>query len=397
MKAIRPILLSMLAGSSVTFAVWQAPPACAIPPSMTPDPTLAEQYANAGSVVLAKWVESVSPNGDSPGSTTYEIFQIPRSSTKALAKGMRITVAKHHPGKPGQLTLVLGNGPSVENLTWNVPVETSRRRYNYLLHSPPMRAAAHERLSYQIGYLEDSDEVIAWSAFNEVANAPFPELAAAASILPREALRGWLQDSNLNPSKISLYSLMLGLCGTEDDIPWFYDQVGQNVDDFRIDLEAQIGGYLLLTGDDGLDEIDRLKLKDRKAPFSETYGVMVALRLLWSHDNGPISRERLKQSMRLLLDRPEVSDLVIADLARWNDWSVQDRLRHLYGAEDYNIPSIKRAIVRFMIASTKDVPADNSTERPHHAIEGAKYLEELRKADPKTVNEAEKRANLIRP
>ncbi len=30
--------------------------------------------------------------------------------------------------------------------------------------------------------------------------------------------------------------------------------------------------------------------------------------------------------MRMLLDRPELADLVIADLARWEDWSVQDKL-----------------------------------------------------------------------
>src|SRR5262249_14824160 len=100
--------------------------------------------------------------------------------------------------------------------------------------------------------------------------------------------------------------------------------------------------------------------------------------------------ERLKSSMRILLDRPEVSDLVIADLARWKDWSIQARLMELYGAEEYNIPSIKRSIVRFMIASTKDVPAGGGEKTTHHAVEGAKYLEDLRNKDAKLVNEVER-------
>ncbi len=93
-----------------------------------PNPTLAEQFADANSAVLAKWVDAVPSDGDDPGSTTYEIFQIPRSSFGSLAKGMRITVAKHHPGKEGQLALVLGKGTSANTLTWQVPAETTRRQ-----------------------------------------------------------------------------------------------------------------------------------------------------------------------------------------------------------------------------------------------------------------------------
>ena len=94
--------------------------------------------------------------------------------------------------------------------------------------------------------------------------------------------------------------------------------------------------------------------------------------------------------MRLLLDRPEVSDLVIADLARWKDWSIQSRLMELYGAEEYNIPSIKRAIIRYTIASTKDVPAGGGEKTPKHVIEATKNLQTLRDKDAKMVNEVER-------
>jgi hypothetical protein len=94
--------------------------------------------------------------------------------------------------------------------------------------------------------------------------------------------------------------------------------------------------------------------------------------------------------MRLLIDRPELADLVIADLARWKDWSLQSRLIELYGTEEYNVPSIKRAIIRYMIASTKDVPSGGVEKVPEHAAAGAKYLQRLREKDPKMVNEAER-------
>ena len=38
--------------------------------------------------------------------------------------------------------------------------------------------------------------------------------------------------------------------------------------------------------------------------------------------------------MRLLLDNPDFADQVIPDLARWEDWSVMDRLVEMFKAGD---------------------------------------------------------------
>ena len=77
---------------------------------------------------------------------------------------------------------------------------------------------------------------------------------------------------------------------------------------------------------------------------------------MWSYADGRIAKPRLRQSMRILLDRPELADLVIADLARWKDWSIQDRLMTMYQDKAFNVPAIKRAVVRYMLVCTKDVP-----------------------------------------
>ncbi len=94
--------------------------------------------------------------------------------------------------------------------------------------------------------------------------------------------------------------------------------------------------------------------------------------------------------MRLLLDRPELADLVIADLARMEDWSAQDRLMELYGAEGYDIPSIKRAVVRYMLASAKFKPETPEQAEPEHVVKGKKYLAQLEERDPKTVKDAKR-------
>jgi len=148
----------------------------------------------------------------------------------------------------------------------------------------------------------------------------------------------------------------------------------------------------LLKRDKGLDVLDKHKLQNKKIPFSETFAAMQALRFMWTYGTGKIAPERLQQSMRILLDRPEMADLVIADLARWKDWSLQDKLMKMYGEGEYNVPSVKRAIVRYMLVSSKDVTngGGGAVAIPPHAANGQKLLDELRKKDPKTVSEAER-------
>jgi hypothetical protein len=127
-----------------------------------------------------------------------------------------------------------------------------------------------------------------------------------------------------------------------------------------------------------------------KVPFSETYAAMQAVRFAWNY-GGTIKKDRLKESMRLLLDRPEVADLVIADLARWKDWAVQDRLMKLYDHKDYDIPSIKRAIVRYLLVCSKDTEDDKEQNpKAEYARLAKQHLGTLREKDPDTVKQAER-------
>jgi hypothetical protein len=93
---------------------------------------------------------------------------------------------------------------------------------------------------------------------------------------------------------------------------------------------------------------------------------------------------------------------------------VQDRLMSIYGKGEYNIPSIKRAIIRYMLASTQagspapagaagqtsvtgqvhasvdSQSAAGQLSQAEYAERGKKFVEELRKKDPRTVREAER-------
>ncbi|MGE5190955.1 MAG: hypothetical protein ACM3U2_00520, partial [Deltaproteobacteria bacterium] len=391
MRNIKSFFFGAAASLSLALAMLAPALAVACPFCSAPSLTLGEQYAKADAAVLVQWVSGEMPMKEKIGSTTYEIVQVARTPVKSIEKGKKITLERYRPGKKGDLSLLLGSRARSDALEWGSPLDVTAAGYDYIIEAPPADAKSEKRLSYYLKFLEHPDKLVADDAYAEFANAPYKEIAPLARQFPRESLRKWVISPNVVPTRIGLYGLMLGLCGNEDDAALMEAKITETTDGFRLGIEGLMGGYLLLTGEKGLEVIEKSKLESKEVPFSETYAAMQALRFLWTYGAGRIPAERLQKSMRLLLERPEVTDLVVQDLARWKDWSVQSRLMELYGAEGYEIPSIKRAIIRYMIASTKDVPAGGGEEKPpRHVTEGAKLLQKLRDKDAKMVNEAER-------
>jgi len=381
-------LLAVAAALSLLWlgvtARTQACPFCS-----APSLTLSEQYSKADAVVLVQWVSGVKPEKDKAGATTYEIVNVVRDPQKSLEKGKKLTIDRHRVGQKGDLALMLGSAAADKGIEWGNPLDVTETSFNYIAQAPGPEAPAEKRLVYFMKFLEFPDQLISNDAYAEFANAPYKDIVPLAPHMPREKLREWVASPDVSPTRLGLYGLMLGLCGEASDAVLMEKKITEPSDEFRLGIDGVIGGYLLLTGDKGLSVIEKSKLADRKIPFSETYAAMQALRFMWTYGNGRIPADRLRSSMRLLLERPELTDLVVADLARWKDWSIQPRLMELYGAEEYNVPSIKRAIIRYMLAGTKDVPAGGE-KLPAHAVAANKYLQQLREKDPKMVSEAER-------
>jgi hypothetical protein len=369
----------------------------ACPFCSAPSQTLAEQVAQADGVCLVEWTGGTPANDQDPGKSTYEILQIVKAPKDSIAKGDRVTLARYRAGKKGDLFLLMGTRSGRGNgLDWGSPTEVTESSFNYVAQAPTPEVPASKRLLYFVKFLEFPDQLVSNDAYAEFANAPYKDIAAIANRLPHEKIRQWIVRPETPQPRLGLYGMMLGLCGDNKDAQVLGDKISEKSADFRIGVDGMISGYLLLTGSSGLSHIDDWKFKDHKAAFSEIYAAMMGLRFMWQYAGGRIPNERLMQSMRILLERPELADLVIADLARWNDWSVQDRLMDIYGKGEYNIPSIKRAIIRYMLTSTQTKPAGapsaNSTAdvNNQYVERGKRYLEQLRKRDPKTVKEAER-------
>lgn len=434
--------MTAAASALLLYTTLAVPAARSCPFCSAPSLTLAEQMAQADAAVLVQWVGGKKATDKTAGETVYEIRQVVRNYKDELKVEDRITLPRYRESKVGDLFLLVGSkGTSIE---WASPLEVTETSFNYIAQAPSPEVPVAKRLEYYVKFLEYPDQMISNDAYGEFANAPYADITTLADSLPRKKIRGWIVDKDTPATRMGLYGLLIGLCGTDEDARIIEARILEETDEFRLGIDGLMSGYLLLTGEKGLSVLDEHKLKNRDVPFSETYAAMQALRFMWKYAEGRIEKPRLRASMRILLDRPELADLVIADLARWKDWEIQDRLMAIYiqalasaesksedaaskenpkktetaeldalyrevwaqatggkewqgageNGDAFNVPSIRRAIVRYMLVSTKDVEDEatsgENTTIPEHVTKGKKYLEVLRKLDARTVAQAEK-------
>lgn len=344
-----------------------------------PRQTLSEEFANADAVVLVQWKAGRAPAG-MLGNTTFSVIEIARGPKDVLKKDDQIKITQYRAGKKGDLFLLFGTQD--KEIEWNNPLEVSETTYQYIAQAPSLKLPTPKRLEYFVKFLESSDQLVSNDAFGEFANAPYEDIVQIKHKLDRVKIGKWLADPDTLPNRLALYGLLLGLCGNDDDARMMLAKINQPAAGFPFGLDGLISGYLVLAGEKGLDAIDASKLQNKQVEISEIYAVMQGVRFLWSYGNGRISQDRLRQSMRGLLDRSEIVDLVIADLARWEDWSVMDRLMKSYGQGDYAQPAVKRAIVCYMLVAAK------ANGQP--AEQAKANLAKLRQQDPALVKSAER-------
>lgn len=345
---------------------------------------LTEKLTHAPTVCLVRWKEAEVGTIAKPGHTVYKVLKVVKQSQGTRYQpGSLITINRDHSGKPGEPFLLTGTqGP---NPLWENPTVITPASYSYIMRAPSLQQPTTERLRYFLKFLEHKDTIVANDAFSEFANAPFEDIIPLAEELPREKLHHWLSSKSTPAPRLGLYGLLLGLCGQAEDIRFMEQKISVPAQGIRAGIGGLMSGYLMLTGSKGLDHLERTKFRQKNTSPNELFAARDAVAFMWTYqrDGKRIPPERLRQSMRILLDRPDLADLVIADLARWQDWSVMDRLVSLYDADDYDYKAIRKAIVRYLLVASRDTD-------PGTATRARKYLDRIRGRDPQLVKRAER-------
>jgi hypothetical protein len=167
---------------------------------------------------------------------------------------------------------------------------------------------------------------------------------------------------------------MLGICGQKSDAKLLEEMMKSENPLQRAGLDSLIGCYITLKGADGVGFIEDMFLKDKKREYGDTYAALQAIRFHGT-EGGVVDRKRLVKSLRLILERKEYADLVIPDLARWEDWSQMDTLVKLFRESDDETSWVRVPVINFLRAC----PLPEAKEK----------LEELKKLDPGAFKRAQ--------
>lgn len=346
--------------------------------------TLGEELKGASAAVVATLEElppQPAPAADgepAPISDSKAKFKIANvlKGQEILGDKQIIEVTYFGQDEKGKPFLIMGvDQPEV---VWNTPIPLTERAVEYVGKLPSLPESGPDRLAYFQNYFEDPEEMLARDAYDEFAKAPYAEVKGLKDRMNREQLVTWIQNPEVIPSRRRLYLTMLGICGTKDDLPMLEKIVQSDDREMKTALDAVVACHLTLAGPDGLPLIEDKFLKNKDAEYTDTYAAIMALRF-HGQEESVIPKDRLVKSLEYMLDRPNLADLVIPDLARWEDWGVTDRLVKLFKEADEETSWVRVPVINFL----KACPLP----------EAKQHIEELAQIDPDAV----KRANSAFP
>lgn len=310
--------------------------------------TFTEQIAGQDVVVFASLVEApaLSDDPDAPlPKATFEIAEVIKGKD-VLEAGMEFKALLVGRYPPGKKFLVMGVEPP--HILWTTPVKASDRLVKYLKDIQTLPESGHERLLFFQDYFEDAESAIAFDAYDEFAKAPYSDLLAMRDQMDREALLGWIKDPETSINRRRLYLTMLGVCGKPEDAQLLADMITEGGNQNLRGLDALIACYLSLAGEEGLALIEREFISNEDCLFTYTMDAITALRFHGT-EGEVLAKERVVAAVRKLLDRPRMADLIIPDLARWQDWSVVDRLATIFKEAREDNRFIRVLIAQYMM------------------------------------------------
>jgi len=370
--------IGMLVGQML---VGQARQVAACPFCSAVSLTFAQEIAQSQTAVIVRLVEpppagALSPRAEGPLPKgkfavveTIKAADLVAEAGHAGPDGTPIETILLEEKPVGTLFLLMGIEPP--KLVWSSPIPVSERAVQYLRKLSTLPEKGPDRLAFFQQHLEDSDETLARDAYDEFAVAPYADVRGLADRMDPTQLLGWIENPKVQANRRRLYATMLGACGTRADAERIgailaSKDLGPEKAEVRSGLDALIACYVTLRGPEGLDLIDELFLDrrgldrrgldrggldrgGREIPFTETYAAVMALRFL-GEESQSVPRDRVLASLRLLLAEPKLADLVIADLARWQDWSVIDRLVELFEKAEADNIFVREPIVNYLRA-----------------------------------------------
>jgi hypothetical protein len=349
MQTMRTFLIAIAAA----FCVFLPPGKAMACPGCGPlGTTFSEEMATMDVAAICRLVKGPArmPEADEAGGelakAKFEIVRVLKGE-RLVKTGYKFETLYFGDGKAGASFFVMGvNQPKI---AWSTPLPVGEPAVEYLAALQTLPKEGPERLRFFLRYLEHADEHLARDAYDEFARAPYPQVKALEPHLDHKQVIAWVTDKEVPSVRRRLYWVMLGVCGSEADLPLLEERMRSSDREARAGLDMIISCYLTLKGEDGLRLIEELFLANEQADYADTYAAVVAIRF-HANDFGELKREPLTRSLHTLLSRPELADLVIPDLAKAQDWTAIDKLFDLYKNADPKTSWVRVPVVNYLRA-----------------------------------------------
>lgn len=300
----------------------------------------ADEIAESEIVVFCRLVAR-SPTSPNDGVCTFEVFEFVKGARR-LAVG---------PNENQFQTLYFGDRPlgsdfyvcgvvdksaaagGAATYDWSTPMPVDAREMDYIRRTSRLPSIGPRRLVALYGYLNDPSDLIRDDVYQEVKRSTYADLRATRAWMPHDALLRWIADPTTKTTSRRQYLLMLSVCGTRADLPTLRAWIAREDRRMRQSLDALVVCELALAGESALPAIEAAFLANEKVEYTDTYGAIIAIRFA-ADQAGAISKPRAVRAFSLMLDRPQLADLVIPDLRRYRDWSFAPRLMQLCRTSD---------------------------------------------------------------
>ena len=367
-------VLGVVAASTLFTVVARSCPFCSAV-SMT----FCEEIGQADASVIARLVE-VPPQSADPTQNATASVKPSRFEILEILKGEEFIGKEKHfetlyfgaePVGKEFLVMAINEKPK---LAWATPIAITPAVRPYLKKALELPKSGGDRLAFFQDYLEGSEEMLARDAYDEFAKAPYADVMELKDRMKHDELVEWIKDPKVTPSHRRLYLTMLGVCGNAQDAAMLEAMLKDDSPAGKPGMDAMVAAYLKLKGPDGVALVEDLFLKNADAEYTETYAAIMALRF-HGQEEKVIPQERLVEALRHMLDRPQLADLVIPDLARWEDWGSVDKLVELFKNSDDDSGWVRVPVINFL--------------RVCPLPEAKEHLKELAKIDPESIKRAD--------
>ncbi len=359
------LLAPTLALLSLTIIV----PVSACPFCNAVSQTLRQEMAAMDAVVIGKALQSDATRNKETGEVLMLIEQVLKGKDLITAN-QEVKAVYYGDVSEGRRFLLSGVDPP--QIQWSC-LPLSARAEKYVVDVTKLSDEPLERLRFYQNFLQDEESMLARDAYDEFATAPYEAVRGLGPEMDHDQLIKWIRDPEMSTDRKRLYLTMLGVCGDAKDLPLLEEMLRSTQKSTRGGLDALIACYLTLAEESGLALINELFLANKKSPYADTYAAIMAVRFHGT-EGKVIPRSALVESLHHVLEREDLADLVIPDLARWSDWSQIDRLTKLFTTADADNNWVRVPVVNYLRAC----PLPEAKEA----------LKKLEKIDPESVRRA---------